>query len=58
MSSTLVAVAAQLYLSLHAMPCRCQKHWQDGKPEMVTTLICSRCLALSAYEALQEKVDA
>lgn len=54
-------IAAQLYQSLKAMPCRCQKQWQANKSAMVTTLQCSRCLAVNAYETMmveQETINA
>jgi hypothetical protein len=45
-------LAHMMYVSLKAMPCRCLRKWNKEKKEgYEITNVCSRCMAIDAYEA-------
>lgn len=46
--------AERLYRALRLMPCRCERHWQDGKPDMQLTKVCERCEACNEYEMISQ----
>lgn len=58
MSRPVRDVARQMYSALNMLPCGCCHKWdRESQTEYTVTKVCTRCLAMKAYETLALEID-